>query len=348
MVAIIETPRTPAELKAASGEPVAASPVDFDTYGTVYHSRHVKERHNPGDAVKRTLEETYPFQGRIDPAGPFPPAAGRYHLFVSYACPIAHRSLIVRALKGLEDIVGLSVVDPYRDGRGWAFREVPGATLDTSGEGFAFLAEAYDQSAADGDYRGHVSVPVLYDTATHRIVANYYPTISLDLGSRFNDFATQNKDLDLYPADLQPELDELLQRVSVGLNGGVYGAGFPGTQAQHDQAAAGVWATLQYLEDRLADGPYLFGDRLTEADVRTFVTLVRFDPVYHGHFKLTWRRLRDYPNVWAYTRRLYAIDAFRRTTDLGHIVHHYYGTQRHINPTGVVPAIPDIDWSLAA
>ncbi|MDR1430844.1 MAG: glutathione S-transferase C-terminal domain-containing protein [Propionibacteriaceae bacterium] len=324
----------------------AATPVDFETYGTIYHPRNVKERVKRPGPANSTLEEVYPFNQRISPTGPFPPEAGRYHLFVSYACPIAHRSLIVRALKGLEDVIGVSVVDPYRDGRGWAFRDVPGATLDTSGEGFRFLAEAYDVSAPDGDYRGHISVPVLWDRQSHRIVANYYPTISLDIGSQFNEFATRNAGLDLYPVDLQPELDELLQQVATGLNGGVYAAGFTYDQAQHAAAARGVWDTLAELEKRLSDGRrYLFGDRLTEADIRTWVTLVRFDTVYHGHFKLTWRRLSDYPRLWAYTRRLYAIPAFGETTKLDHIIHHYYGTQRQVNPSGVVPALPDIDWT---
>jgi putative glutathione S-transferase len=325
-----------------------ATAIDFDTYGTIYNPQNVKERVKRPGPANSPLTEVYPFQGRISPDGPFPPAANRYHLFVSYACPIAHRSLIVRALKGLADVISVSVVDPYRDGRGWAFREVPGATLDTSGEGFRFLAEAYDASVPNGDYRGHVSVPVLWDKQSHQLVANYYPNISLDIGSQFNAFATQNADLDLYPTDLQPELDELMQRVSIGLNGGVYAAGFTSDQASYNAAARGVWDTLAYLEERLSDGRrYLFGARLTEADIRTWVTLVRFDTVYHGHFKLTWRRLTDYPNLWAYTRRLYAIPAFGTTTNLDHIIHHYYGTQRQVNPRGVVPIIPDLDWTIA-
>ncbi|MDR1513243.1 MAG: glutathione S-transferase C-terminal domain-containing protein [Propionibacteriaceae bacterium] len=323
-------------------ENVGAGPVDYATYGTTYNPIGVRPQKNGA-----TPEETYPFQGRIAEGGPFPPAAGRYHLFVSHACPYAQRTLIVRALKGLEDVVGASILDPLRDGRGWAFRPVPGATLDQSGAGFAFLSEAYHASVEGGDYRGRVSVPVLWDTQSGRIVSNYFPTITLDLGSAFNKFATQNQALDLYPVQLQPDLDNLIEDIYSGLNTGVYAAGFPGPQSQHDAAAKRVWETLATLEERLSDGrTYLFGDALTEADVRLFPTLVRFDAVYHHHFKLIWRRVQDYPRLWAYTRRLFALPAFGGTTNLDHIVRHYYGTQLHVNPSGVVPSLPDIDWTV--
>ncbi|WOQ16502.1 glutathione S-transferase family protein [Raineyella sp. W15-4] len=320
--------------------PAEAGPVDFARYGTIYQPRGGAELAPWGTA------DAYPLRERISDDGPFPAAPGRYHLYVSLACPFAHRTLIVRALKGLEEVVGVSVVDPIRDGRGWAFRTGRGQTLDTAGNGFAFLSEAYEASVPDGHYTGRVSVPVLWDTRERRIVANYYPTITIDLETRFDAWA-RHPEVDLYPGDLRTDIDALNDHIGEHVNNGVYHAGFARTQEAYEAGYDEVFNALDGLEDRLTrSGPYLFGDRLTEADVRLWVTLVRFDAVYHGHFKVNRRRLVDYPALWAYARRLHALPAFRDTTDLDQIKRHYYGTQLHLNPTGVVPKGPVVDWSL--
>lgn len=319
-----------------------AAPVDFDRYGTIYAPR------GGAEPAPQGTQSAYPFRGRISPDGPFAPASGRYHLYVSLACPFAHRSLIVRALKGLEDAVSISVVDPLRDGRGWAFRSGPGQTLDTAGNGFRFLSEAYEASTSEGRYTGRVSVPLLWDKQEHRAVANYYPTITLDLDTQFDQWA-RHPEVDLYPADLRADIDALDERIGEHVNHGVYHAGFARTQDTYEAGYREVFDTLDELEERLArGGPYLFGDRLTEADVRLWVTLARFDSVYYGHFGVNRQRLVDFPALWTYARRLHAIPAFSGTTDFDHIKHHYYGTQRHIHPTGIVPLGPDIDWRIPA
>jgi putative glutathione S-transferase len=318
-----------------------APPVDFDAYGTIYHPRglppapsHLHDQH----------QNAYPFRGRIEPEGEFPPGAGRYHLYVSYACPFAQRTLIVRVLKGLEEVISVSVVDPIRDGRGWAFRQGPGQTLDTAGNGFCFLSQAYEDSSPAG-YRGRVSVPVLWDKVKKTVASNYYPHITIDLGSRFNDWA-KNPALDLYPEALRAHIDELNDFVAQGVNEGVYRAGFAGSQEAYAKAVGEVFAALDTLEKRLADGrPYLFGDALLETDIRLWVSLARFDAVYYGHFKVNLRQLRDYPFLWAYAKRLYALAAFRETTNFDHIKRHYYGTQLFINPRGIVPLGPLVDWN---
>lgn len=327
-----------AELKVAE-----ASPVDYDTWGTIYQPRGNTRKAPFGDGADH---DVYPFRGRIDPDGEFPPEPDRYHLYVSLACPFAHRTLIVRALKGLEEAIGVSVVDPIRDGRGWAFRTGRGHTLDRAGNGFTLLSQAYQASSPNGVYTGRVSVPVLWDTRTHQVVSNYYPEITLDLGSQFNRWAGR-PELDLYPVPDRDEIDALNAEIGPHLNEGVYHAGFAATQAEYDAGYREVFEALDRLEDRLSDGrQFLILNRLTESDVRLWPTLARFDNVYHHHFKLNRNRLTDFPALWAYARRLYAIPAFGGTTDFGQIRHHYYGTQRHINPTGIVPPAPRVDWSL--
>jgi putative glutathione S-transferase len=317
-----------------------ASPVDFDQYGTIYFPRGFAAA--PSHLTDKS--RAYPFTGRIAPAGDFPPEAGRYHLYVSYACPYAHRTLIVRALKGLEDVISVSVLDPIRDGRGWAFRSGQDQTLDTADNGFAFLSEAYEASSPAG-YTGRVSVPLLWDKNKRVAVANFYNTITLDLGNQFNAWA-RNPGLDLYPPDLRADIDELNNFIAYNINDGVYRAGFTGQQEVYEKAVKEVFTALVALEARLSDDrPYLFGDSLTESDVRLWVTLARFDSVYYGHFKVNLRRLVDYPLLWAYTRRLFALDAFRATTKFDHIKRHYYGTQLHINPSGIVPLGPVLGWA---
>ncbi len=327
---------------AVAGTP-GASPVDFETWGTIYRPRGGAQQAPSGEGADSGV---YPFRGRIDPDGEFAPEPGRYHLYVSLACPFAHRTLIVRALKGLEEVIGVSVVDPIRDGRGWAFRSGPGHTLDRAGNGFTLLSQAYEASAPGGVYTGRVSVPVLWDTRTRQVVSNFFPEITLDLGSQFNRWAA-HPEVDLYPVPDRDEIDALNAWIGPHLNEGVYHAGFAATQDEYEAGYREVFEILDRLENRLSDGrPFLIGDRLTEADVRLWPTLARFDNVYHHHFKLNRNRLTDLPALWAYARRLYAIPAFGGTTDFDQIRHHYYGTQRHINPTGIVPPAPRIDWSL--
>ncbi|SER95160.1 putative glutathione S-transferase [Propionibacterium cyclohexanicum] len=318
----------------------AAEPVDFERYGTIYHPR--------GDALVAAPagEDAYPLRGRVARGGPFEPDTGRYHLYASLACPYAHRTLIVRKLKGLEGAISVSLLDPIRDGRGWAFREGAGQTLDTAGNGFRFLSQAYQASVPGGHYTGRVSVPVLWDKLTGTIVANYFPTITIDLETQFDEWAG-NPQLDLYPEDLRADIDELNDCVGEHVNAGVYHAGFADNQSAYEAGCQEVFESLDWLESRLdRDGPYLFGNRLTEADVRLWVTLVRFDSVYYGHFKVNRRRLVDFPKLWEYARRLYSIPAFAQTTDFDHIKRHYYGTQLHINPAGIVPVGPELDWRL--
>jgi len=311
-----------------------ASPVDFDEYGD----------YTP-KVLPTTAEEfvrpQYPFQGRItaDGSSGFPAEVGRYHLYVSLACPWAHRSVIVRRLMGLEDVVSLSVVDPVRDGRGWAFREGAGYGPDPV-NGFTLLREAYD--ATEPGYRGHISVPVLWDRATSRIVSNNFPDITIDLGTQFGAWAAPG--IDLYPQPLRAEIDALNDRVYVSVNDGVYRCGFAGTQAVYDRAVTALFVTLDDLEERLATRRYLFGGQVTEADVRLWVTLARFDSVYVTHFKANLHRIVDYPNLWAYARDLYQHPAFGPTTNFDHIKRHYYTTHPHLNPQRIVPAGPVLDW----
>ncbi|MEV7965816.1 glutathione S-transferase family protein [Sphaerisporangium sp. NPDC088356] len=312
-----------------------ASPVDFSAHGDYG----LKSSTGAKGAFTRP---PYSFRDRVtaDGGSGYPAEPGRYHLYVSAACPWAHRSIIVRALKKLEDVVSLSMVDPVRDGRGWAFREGPGHTADPV-NGFTLLSEAYE--ASDPGYDGHVSVPVLWDRERGRIVSNNFPDITIDLGTQFERWADTS--VDLYPVDLGPEIDALNDRVYATVNNGVYRCGFAASQEAYDEAVTELFATLDDLEQRLGGSRYLFGDRLTEADVRLWVTLARFDAVYVTHFKANLRRLVDYPNLWAYARDLYQRPAFGGTTNLDHIKRHYYGTHPQINPTRIVPAGPLLDWN---
>lgn len=285
------------------------------------------------------------FRDRVSADGstPFPAATGRYHLYVSLACPWASRALLVRRLKGLEDAIGLTIVDPYRDDRGWAFR--PG-TVTPPGQadplhGWSFLSEAY--VASDPEFDGRVTVPVLWDTETGRIVNNESAEIVRMLNAEFDAFAT-NPGLDLYPAELREEIDALNERIYDTVNNGVYRSGFATTQEAYEEAVGTLFASLEWLEGILAERRYLTGDRITEADWRLFMTLVRFDPVYVGHFKCNVKRIVDLPNLWAYTRDLYQQPGVADTVSIDHIKTHYYTTHPSINPTRIVPVGPAIDW----
>jgi putative glutathione S-transferase len=276
-----------------------------------------------------------------DGSSGFPAQAGRYHLYVSLACPWAHRTVILRALKGLEDAIGLSIVDPIRDSRGWAFREVRGATGDPL-HGWEYLSEAY--VASDPGFDARVTVPVLWDTETGRIVNNESADIVVMLNDAFDALA-RTPERDYYPSALRDSIDELNARIYETVNNGVYRAGFASSQDAYEEAVMPLFATLDELDDRLADQRYLFGGEQTLADWRLFPTLLRFDPVYVGHFKCNIRRIADYANLWPYVRDLYQTPGVAATVDLDHIKRHYYGTHPGINPSGIVPVGPWIDFA---
>ena len=275
-----------------------------------------------------------------DGSSGFKAEPGRYHLYVSLACPWAHRAVLVRKLKGLEDAVTMSVVDPIRDDRGWAFREVEGAGPDPV-NGFSFLSEAY--MATDPDYALHVSVPVLWDRETNRIVNQESADIAVMLNDAWNAFATE--DVDLYPEELRAEMDELNAWVYETVNNGVYLTGFSGTQGAYEDAVTTLFSSLDSLEQRLGDRRYLMGERRTLADWRLFTTLLRFDPVYAGHFKCNVRRIVDYPALWAYLRDLLTVPGVWDTVNFDHIKRHYYMTHPQINPTRIVPVGPELDYA---
>ncbi len=311
----------------------------FGDYGDFRRKQTASAARQPGEFVR----PAYPFRGRItaDGSSGYPATPGRYHLYISWACPWAHRTAIVRQLLALQDVISLSAVDPIRDGRGWAFREGPGYSLDPV-NGFALLREAYE--ATEPGYDGHISVPVLWDRETSRIVSNNFPDITIDLDTQFGAYA--NGDYDLYPERLRPEIDAINATVYENVNNGVYRAGMATTQEAYHEAVTKLFATLDELEERLAGRRYLLGEAITEADVRLWVTLARFDAVYHYHFKANLRRLTDYPNLWAYARDLYALPAFSGTTNFDHIKRHYYTTHPHINPSRIVPDGPLLDWDI--
>jgi len=272
---------------------------------------------------------------RADGSTSFAVEAGRYHLYVSYACPWAHRTIIVRALKGLEDAIGMTVVDPIRDERGWRFTYEADPVND-----FQFLSEAY--VATDPGYRGRVTVPVLWDKKTGRVVSNSDDDIMRMFETEFDAIA-KRPDLDLYPRQHRELIDELNEWVYQTFNNGVYKAGFATDQKAYERAAYRVFETLDDLEQRLSGQRYLVAAQPVETDWRTFVTLVRFDPVYVGHFKCNLRRIADYPNLYGYLRDLYQTDGVAATVHFDHIKRHYYMTHDDINPTGIVPIGPLMD-----
>jgi glutathionyl-hydroquinone reductase len=289
------------------------------------------------------VRQHYTIRDRVtaDGSSGFPAEAGRYHLYLSLACPWAHRAIIVRRLLGLEEVISMSVVDPIRGERGWAFREGPGHGPDPVC-GFRYLSEAYLRT--DPEYTGRYTVPCLWDRATERLVTNNYPDITIDFETEFRAFHGPGAP-ELYPEALRAEIDEINEGIYRHVNNGVYRAGFASTQDAYETAVCALFAKLDWLEERLAEQRYLVGGRLTEADVRLFTTLARFDAVYHGHFKCNLRRLVDYPHLWAYARDLFQRPGFGDTTDFDHIKRHYYMTHEKLNPTRIVPLGPLVDWT---
>ncbi|WP_422734082.1 glutathione S-transferase family protein [Micromonospora sp. WMMD558] len=289
------------------------------------------------------------FTGRVTPhstsvpgGGPddqdrWPVEPGRYRLIWCRACPWAHRARIVRSLLGLDDVISLGTVDPIRDERGWRFTLDPDAFDPVLGIGY--LSEAY--LASDPDYTGRVTVPALVDTLTGRVVTNDYPQLTLDFSTEWRRFHKPGAP-DLYPVELRPEMDALMAEIHRDVNNGVYRCGFATSQSAYDEAFRALFARLDALSERLAGRRYLMGDSITEADVRLFTTLVRFDVAYHGHFKCNRQKLTEMPVLWAYARDLFQTPGFGETVDFDHIKRHYYATHKMINPTGIVPLGPDL------
>jgi putative glutathione S-transferase len=295
----------------------------------------------------RFVRSTAGFRNWVTPdgsAGPtgkggFKAEPGRYHLYIARACPWAHRTMIFRALKGLEDIIDYSVVHWRMLENGWTFEPGPGVTGDLV-NGKEFLHQVY--TLADPTYSGRVTVPVLWDRETKTIVSNESAEIIRMLNSAFDGVgATEG---DYYPDGFRTEIDALNTKIYDTVNNGVYRAGFATTQAAYEEAVVPLFESLDWLEGILSRQPWLAGDRQTEADWRLWTTLLRFDPVYVGHFKCNIRRLSDYPALWSYTRERYQVPGIRETVDFAHIKGHYYESHRMINPTGIVPLGPVLDF----
>jgi putative glutathione S-transferase len=280
--------------------------------------------------------------GSVGPSGEsgFKAEPGRYHLYVSYACPWAHRTLIFRALKRQENVISVSVVHHCMGANGWTFLTEDGATGDTLYRS-DFLYQIY--AKADPHYSGRVTVPVLWDKKRETIVSNESSEIIRMLNSAFDEWGDAS--LDFYPERLRPEIDRINALIYPSVNNGVYRAGFATTQAAYEEAFRELFAALDTLEERLGRQRYLVGDRITEADWRLFTTLLRFDPVYVGHFKCNLKRIADYPNLSNYLRDLYQVPGVAGTVNMHHIKSHYYGSHTAINPTRIVPLGPQLDYT---
>ena len=278
---------------------------------------------------------------RADGSTRFTPEVGRYHLYVSYACPWAHRTLIFRKLKGLESAIGVSVVEPLMASDGWTFGPAPGSTPDPVNHA-RFLREIYVK--ADPRYTGRVTVPVLWDRKHETIVSNESSEIIRMFDQEFGDVSDAGgADAEFWPAALRDEIEAVNAFVYPNINNGVYRCGFATTQEAYEEAFAQLFFALDAVEERLGSRRYLLGDRITEADWRLFTTLVRFDAVYVGHFKCNRNRIADFPNLSGYLRELYQWPGVRETVHMDHIKDHYYRSHTTINPTGVVPAGPALD-----
>ena len=272
--------------------------------------------------------------------GGFKAEAGRYHLYISLACPWAHRTLIFRALKKLGNVITYTNSEPLYGKTGWEFGTARGGMTDDVNHK-ATLAEIY--LIADPHYTGRVSVPVLWDKKQHTIVNNESSEIIRMLNSAFDEFT--NVRTDYYPEELRDDINRINDIVYPTVNNGVYRAGFATSQDAYEEAARGIFKTFDMIEERLAKQRYLVGHQTTEADWRLFTTLIRFDSVYYSHFKCNLRRVADYPNMWNYLRDLYQVPSVAETVSIEQIKRHYYGSQRQVNPTGIVPIGPQIDFT---
>ncbi len=275
-----------------------------------------------------------------DGSSGFPAEAGRYHLYVAWACPWAHRTAIMRTLKGLDDAIGISAAGSFMGEDGWTFHDEPGVIPDTV-NGAHYLREVYTK--ADPDYTGRVTTPVLWDKETGTIVNNESREIIRMLDTEFGELATT--DAHFFPEDLRDEIDASIDAIYEPVNNGVYRSGFATEQEAYEEAVTEVFDALDHWEEVLASRRYLCGDRITEADWCLFPTLVRFDSVYHGHFKCNLRRIVDYPNLWGYLKDLYQQPGVAGTVNMDHIKKHYYGSHESINPTRIVPKGPILDFT---
>jgi len=275
-----------------------------------------------------------------DPDARFQPESGRYHLYVCYACPWAHRTLLVRALKGLEDAITVDYVDPFRGEGGWQFTPGKEGCTEDSQYGSDYLREIYQK--ADDDVTGRVTVPVLWDKKEETIVNNESREIMRMLDTEMNEFAT--RDVDLYPEGYQDEVDRLIDEIYEPINNGVYRAGFAKKQAAYDDAVDELFDALDHWDGVLATQRYLAGDQLTEADIAMFTTLVRFDQVYHTHFMCNKTFIHQYDNLWPYLRDLYQTPGVAETVNMDHIKEHYYTTHPDVTPTRIIAAGPELDF----
>jgi glutathionyl-hydroquinone reductase len=275
-----------------------------------------------------------------DGSSGFPAERDRYHLYIAWACPWAHRTAIMRRLKGLEDVIGLSAVGSFMGEDGWAFYDEPGVIPD-SVNGVYYLREVY--ARADPGYTGRVSTPVLWDKETGTIVNNESREIVRMLDTEFGAFATTNADF--FPEDFRHDIDEMIEAIYEPVNNGVYRSGFATTQEAYEEAVTELFEALDHCEEALSSRRYLCGDRITEADWCMFPTLVRFDSVYYSHFKCNLRRIVDYPNLWGYLKDLYQQPGVAETVNMDHIKKHYYGSHESINPTRIVPEGPILDFA---
>ncbi|MFT5195508.1 MAG: putative glutathione S-transferase [Cellvibrionaceae bacterium] len=276
---------------------------------------------------------------KADGSTPYTPEAGRYHLYIANACPWAHRTMIFRKLRQLEDVISISIVDTLMFDNGWRFRDGEGYIPDTVNEK-DFMHEVY--TAADPTFTGRVTVPVLWDKKTGTIVNNESSEIIRMLNSEFSTIAAPGTDY--YPEHLRADIDEINERIYHTVNNGVYKSGFARSQDAYEEAVTELFDTLDMLEDRLDKQRYLVGEQITEADWRLFTTLVRFDPVYVGHFKCNLKRIVDYPNLSNYLRELYQVPGVTDTVDLAQIKEHYYSSHESVNPSRVVPVGPEINY----
>jgi putative glutathione S-transferase len=294
------------------------------------------------NALGEFVRQEDPFRSWVsrDGSSGYPAEANRYHLYVSLACPWAHRTIIIRKLRGLEEAIGMTVVDPIRDARGWAFRNGPGFSEDPV-NGFKFLSEAY--RVMDPNFNARATVPVLWDKKEGRIVNNSDDDIMRMFNGEFNAFTSN--DLDFYPASLREEIDQVNSLVYPNINDGVYRAGFATTQKAYERSVYKLFDALDELEKRLSGQRYLAGHQQTEADWKLFTTLIRFDAVYYIHFKCNIRRIVDYKNIYGYLRDLYQHDGIAETVNFYHIKRHYFMTHEDINPNRIVPAGPQLDFT---
>lgn len=312
--------------------------------GLLIEGKWVDRWYDTGETKGRFVRKPRTFRDQVGAAdGRFPAQPGRYHLYVSLACPWAHRTLIYRAILGLEEAISVSVVHPHMGEEGWVFGDYPGATSDAI-HGVTRLHEIYTR--AQSDYTGRVTVPILWDTETHTIVNNESSEIIRQLDGAFRPWAQPKSELPqtFYPTDLRAEIDATNALVYDRINDGVYKAGFATRQEAYEEAVTALFEALDQLEERLARQRYLAGAVLTEADWRLLTTLLRFDAVYHGHFKCNRRRIVDYPHLWAYTRELYQVPGVAETVNFAHIQQHYYTSHTSINPTRIVPVGPELDF----